>query len=291
MLELTLLTYLALFCAIVGLWIGRVVWVCTYAVAVALGYASGVLSGPAIIWIALFAGLCLALTRAQRSLPAAGARAVIALAVLGIVVVALGLGMHVLPGFHNFLVVRGVVLTPGASPYTLYLNFDKATIGILIIGLLLPPLLRGARDWLNALRRALPVIVANLALVAVLSVSFGYIAFEPKWNPLFWIWAASNLFITCLSEEAFFRGFLQRGLERLLASRSGRQWIALAVASLLFGLAHFGGGLLYVVLATVAGAGYGLAYQRSGRLEMAMLAHFSLNAFHFLFFTYPALAR
>jgi membrane protease YdiL (CAAX protease family) len=44
-----------------------------------------------------------------------------------------------------------------------------------------------------------------------------------------------------------------------------------------------------VLLATIAGTGYGLAYQRSGRVEMAILTHFAVNATHFLLFTYPAL--
>jgi membrane protease YdiL (CAAX protease family) len=57
----------------------------------------------------------------------------------------------------------------------------------------------------------------------------------------------------------------------------------------LFGLAHAHGGPALVVLATFAGIGYGAAYQRSGRIEAAILAHFALNAAHFLMFTYPAL--
>jgi membrane protease YdiL (CAAX protease family) len=55
----------------------------------------------------------------------------------------------------------------------------------------------------------------------------------------------------------------------------------------LFGVAHFGGGWSYVALATAAGLGYGLIYHRTKSIEMAMLAHFGLNATHFLLFTYP----
>ncbi len=66
--------------------------------------------------------------------------------------------------------------------------------------------------------------------------------------------------------------------------------IAIAVSSGLFGLAHFGGGVSYIVLATAAGLGYGIVYQRTRSIEMAMLAHFALNTVHFLLFTYPALA-
>jgi membrane protease YdiL (CAAX protease family) len=67
------------------------------------------------------------------------------------------------------------------------------------------------------------------------------------------------------------------------------QWWALSVASVLFGLAHAGGGPIYVALATVAGAGYGWAYLRTGKIEASILTHFALNAVHFFGFTYPAL--
>jgi membrane protease YdiL (CAAX protease family) len=44
------------------------------------------------------------------------------------------------------------------------------------------------------------------------------------------------------------------------------------------------------MLATLAGAGYAIAFQRTGRVEAGILTHFAVNAAHFLLFTYPALA-
>jgi CAAX protease family protein len=46
----------------------------------------------------------------------------------------------------------------------------------------------------------------------------------------------------------------------------------------------------YVVLAAAAGLGYAIVYHRTKSIEMSMLAHFGLNAVHFLLFTYPAVA-
>ena len=66
--------------------------------------------------------------------------------------------------------------------------------------------------------------------------------------------------------------------------------IALVFSAVLFGLAHLGGGLSYALAATVAGLGYGAAYLRTQRIEAAMAVHFSVNALHFLLFTYPRLA-
>lgn len=122
-----------------------------------------------------------------------------------------------------------------------------------------------------------------------LAVLIGYVRFDPKLPSEFILWAWINLFFTCIPEEALFRGFVQRGLqERLGASRHG-DVIALAVTSLLFGVAHYAGGSRYVFLATVAGFGYGWIYQRTRAIESSILVHFMVNALHFIFFTYPAL--
>ncbi len=98
-------------------------------------------------------------------------------------------------------------------------------------------------------------------------------------------WA--NLFFTCIAEEALFRGFLQRQLAMSLAKFRFGTWIALAVVAVLFGIAHAGGGITYVLLATVAGLGYGWAYHRTQRIEASILLHFTLNSIHILLFRAP----
>ncbi len=80
--------------------------------------------------------------------------------------------------------------------------------------------------------------------------------------------------------------YLMQGLSKI---RYGDA-LAIAVAAVLFGLRHYMGGINYILLATVAGIGYGWAYRHTGRMEASILTHFSLNSLHFLLFTYPALA-
>ena len=67
-------------------------------------------------------------------------------------------------------------------------------------------------------------------------------------------------------------------------------WIAIVVSTVLFGLAHAGGGTTWLFVATVAGLGYGLVYARTRTVEGATVVHFLVNAAHFLLFTYPRLA-
>ena len=66
------------------------------------------------------------------------------------------------------------------------------------------------------------------------------------------------------------------------------RWPQIRIA-VLFGLAHAAGGPLLVLLAALAGAGYSLAYAATRRIESAVLAHFVLNAVHFVGFSYPHL--
>jgi len=287
---LTTATYAALFISVLSLWIGRAAWVTALIIAMALGYASGVLTGLSALGIALLAALCTLYCRFKQSPRTLGNGAALAAAGFGIAIVAILLAVHVWPGFHNLLVAKDVVLTPGAAPYTLYLNFDKTAVGILILGILYSPLMRTAADWRLALKRAAPILVLNIVLLIAIALPLGYLRFDPKGTALFWIWAPANLLLTCLSEEAFFRGFIQRELSGFLGKRASTQWIPLAASALLFGLAHIAGGWSYVLLATIAGVGYAWVFQRTQRIEMSMLAHFALNATHFLLLTYPRAA-
>lgn len=81
-----------------------------------------------------------------------------------------------------------------------------------------------------------------------------------------------------LVEEIFFRGLLQRALETRL-----RPWVAIAIASALFGSAHInldlGRGNVGLVLVTgIGGAVFGIAARHQRRLGIAISAHAAFNA-------------
>lgn len=215
--------------------------------------------------------------------------------------VAFLLALHRVPGFFNPVLAEGIVFSPGAPPIGLRLNFDTALAGIVLMGVFCRPIRlvadsADAADWRAMLARVWPVTLACLAVVLGLGWVLGYVRPDLKWTPYSAFFLASNLLLTCVTEEAFFRGFLLEGMRRLLARWRGVKpamaaALAIVLSSLLFGLAHARGGAPLVLLATIAGLFYGLAYVRSRRIEGAILTHFALNAVHFLAFTYPALAR
>jgi membrane protease YdiL (CAAX protease family) len=86
---------------------------------------------------------------------------------------------------------------------------------------------------------------------------------------------AGTFWVIALPEEALFRGTIQQMLERAMR----RKWAALAIASVIFGLAHLNNSngeapdWRYVLLATIAGVAYGIAYRRTGNLAAPTLTH------------------
>ncbi|MBI3899479.1 MAG: CPBP family intramembrane metalloprotease [Gammaproteobacteria bacterium] len=284
----TLLTFIALMCSAIAIWIPfRVAWAALLGIAIVFGYVAGVLSGPAIVPLAAFAFICWT----YRKWGAAQHSMIHVFLALLVVVMAALLGAHIFPWFHNPTLAKEFVLSPDAAPYTRRLYFDKTTAGILILVLCYSGIIRSHREWRDALGKAWLIVVVNIAVVVALSLALGYVRFAPKWTSFFWPWAIVMIFSTCLAEEALFRGFIQRELESGLRTYRFGNVVALTTSAILFGLYHFDGGITYVLLATVAGFGYGLVFQRTGRIEMSILAHFLLNTIHFIFFTYPYVAN
>ena len=252
----------------------------------ALGYGLGAASGA----LGPQAALAILLLGGAAYLVLAG-RAVLHPAVPHAIVLALAaaLSLHLFPGFYNLPVIGPERVTPDAIPFRMYLNLDKPLI--LIWLLLVYP-----RQILS--RRPLPVslgvgLAAGGAAVIVClgaALSLHLVSWAPKWPQWGWLWTMNNLLLVAPAEEALFRGYIQAGIAGFLAGTSHGGWAAVAAAAALFGAAHFAGGWELMLLAGVAGIGYGVAY-RYGGLLAAVAAHLGLNLAHFALFTYPMLAR
>lgn len=286
------LTFGLLAAAILALWLpgpqGRAgrPWVWLAVAAVVVARSTGVVQPAGFVGIAIWVAVVVAWVRLGGGGKNPAWHWTLAAAVL---VLAAALMLHRLPGFANPRVIDAVRFTPDAVPFTLYLNFDKTLIGLLLFALVLPRVASG-REWRELLAATWPR--AALVLVVVLPASFGlgYVRWAPKLPAEAPLFLGVNLLFTCTAEEALFRGLIQRELRRAWSGWRGGARAALGVAAVLFGAAHAAGGWKYVALATLAGAGYGWIYERTQRVEAGVLAHFALNAAHFLLFTYPALA-
>lgn len=262
---------------------------------------------PALRWstLALLTlGYCVALVYGQLSIPVAVTFGLLVMAgicvtqfthwaVRGLghglfLALAAGLASHWLPGFFSARAIAAVRFSPEAAPFSMYLNLDKPLIG-LWVALACPWVFTAV-----ALRRSLLASSLTLPITTAIclatAVAMGLIGWVPKWPEQGGIWVFNNLLLVTLTEELVFRGYIQGGLSRLLKRLPHHQTLAIVIASLLFGLAHFGAGWQWGVLAGMAGIGYGIAY-RFGGLPAAVITHFGLNLAHFSLFTYPMFNR
>lgn len=271
--------------------IGLPAWALCWVAAAALGAASGLLDAWGVAAVAACIGLSCWGARAAMQGPH-GAAPRWLLWVVG--ACALALALHAVPGFHNPLVLDGVQWRPGDPAFTLRASFDKANAGLMLLVTAVP---RGRPQGWSGRSALTALAIAGLTAALTLGLGWAWGLTEPasSWPqvpghdwalPLFLL---LNLLVTCLAEEAFFRGLLQTALMRWLVPRGevGR-WCAVAMPAALFGLAHLGGGPKMAALATLVGLGSGWALARTGRLEAAVLTHFTVNAVHLLAFTYPA---
>jgi membrane protease YdiL (CAAX protease family) len=261
--------FIALTLAIVALWTPlRWIWIAPAVLALILALIGGAIDVRGVMILVAFAAACVAANRASGLTLGILTHAIM-------IAIGAGLFLHVMPGIDNPRVVT--------DTYSRYVNFDKGFAGLCLLGLYAPDLPasdEGVRHVPGFLWR-FAIIVLGLIALSLLS---GYVRWEPKlpsWWPL-WTW--SMIFLTALPEEAVFRGVAQTWIARRTASDT----IAIIVAGLLFGIAHIAGGPVYVVLASVAGLGYGWVYASTRSIGLAIATHVGLNAVHFFLFTYRA---
>lgn len=278
------LAYMTLALTILALWFTKKTVPILLICAILLALASGRVDTKGILWLACLGVLFHLSTK--HHLSAFWEKLLIH---AGIILVAVGLFTHSLPGFYNLFWLKDVRLAHDSLPYSLSFNFDKPLFGLFYCYFFVA-LAKTREDWLKVGKWAGICLLPCAFFLLGTSYLLQYIRLDMKFPEFAWLWAAKNLFFTCVAEEALFRGYVQDGLTNLLQDKKHGSTIALLASALLFGLAHIAGGWQYVALASIAGLFYGIAYRKSGKIEAAILTHFSVNSVHFLFFSYPALA-
>jgi membrane protease YdiL (CAAX protease family) len=283
------IAFLALTLALACLWLQRVLpspvarfaWPALASASLIVALVSSLIDLRGLVALLVLGAICIAARRVNSV-------AFAMLAHLAVLTLAAALFLHVVPGFFNPRIVTDAVLAIDSQPYTKYLNFDKGAATLCLLALYVPE--RAARDeaieHLNAFawRFTLVAVVVTIASLAV-----GYVRWDPKLPPWWGMWLWSMMFFTAAPEETIFRGVAQPAIERWLCQSRHATIIATLVAGVLFGIAHGGGGPAYIVLASIAGIGYGWIYASTRSLSLSIVAHAGLNTLHFLLFSYPAL--
>jgi len=270
--------------AILSLWIARRYWV--WGALVVLSFVFAIISKTAtyetLIPLGVLLGCHVALHFQIKGV-------IRYLALIVAAILSFGLAFHLIPGFDNWRLANQVSLSTDSMPFTYYWNFDKPFIGLFVIALNLP-LIQTRESLKGVFLKTLPFMVLGVGALLALSYWWDVVQFDLKWTALFFIWPIGNLFLTVIPEEAFFRGFLQTEIAKLIPhKRAG--WISILTVSVVFALLHFNfvSHLSFIAIAFFASLLYGTCYYLTESIESSILTHYFLNLVHFVFLTYPAL--
>ena len=169
------------------------------------------------------------------------------------------------------------------------LSIEKSILGLFPLALLVP-LARKLKEWQKVLK-GLVFGCLGIALMSLLVLASGSLAFKCKLPTFALIRYTSNLLLVAIPEEAFYRGFVQRQIAHYFKNTKKGKAIALLLSSLIFTLAHIFWSPSLPILAFVFQAGllYGGVYLLSQKIESAILCHFLLNFLHMSCFSYHAM--
>ena len=202
-----------------------------------------------------------------------------------VIVTTLVAAARLAPGFADFNLLENVQLSEDKGWGSLRFSAEKVSIGIFFLIAYRQYLCKTASDFTQALSSSLVPILLGCLIVYAMALAIGYATIDITITPLVLVWLFRNLFFTVIAEEAFFRLFIQQGLQDSIKSVNAPIY-AVIITALFFGLVHAYGGWQYWLLATMAGLLYGYVYMKTGRVESSIVAHSALNTGHFVFLSY-----
>ena len=260
------------------------------ALTVGFAVSGGMIDAPGVAGLALFAIVCYGYRVASRPYLTKLLAAVL-------IVFAVLLATHKLPGFHGLPLLAPMSLCDGCQNFWLLGHLDKPAVGLLLFVIALAGLKSPYRREASApsfLWNA-GITVASVAIIASVTMATASLLGAVCWAPkapeiatvaLFFV---VNLFFTTYAEEVFFRMFLHDAMRRFFPETLVHTWKIIIVSATIFGIAHLAGGPLVALGAVIAGLGYAYVYEKTQRIEWAIAAHLGVNMSHFLLFSYPRL--
>lgn len=89
----------------------------------------------------------------------------------------------------------------------------------------------------------------------------------------------ATVFLLSFIEEIIYRHLLQNWLHQIIEIKykAVASWLPIIIISIIYGIFHAQNQLNFVIFYFLVGAAYGYIYQKSGKIEVAILAHFALR--------------
>jgi membrane protease YdiL (CAAX protease family) len=200
-----------------------------------------------------------------------------------------GFTLYKLPGY-NRLLMESVILSPASNPLVLFFNFEKVNAALIVYACSRLIIAEKIPD-IASIKQTCIILLTCILVILTPAIVSGYVKYDPKLPGLTLLWGGRMFLFICFAEEVIFRGFLQNTIRGWFTHYKRDYFLPIIITSIIFGLAHYRDGTIFMVLAAICGLFYGYTYQRTNRILCAMLVHFGLNFTHFIFFTYPSAAK
>ena len=174
------------------------------------------------------------------------------------------------PHYIEFMSIQKTLL--------LNLNLEKVLTAIILGSYLIGPTL--SRAYLRKLLHSRLIILGGIYLAIIISVSvILHVFIKSNQETSYFINIVAKLFLISFSQEILYRLVIQRWVYDLARIKFGASagWLAIALVSVVYGLFHLKLGLIMALFTTFVGAAYGYIYQKSGKIEAAILVHFAFR--------------
>lgn len=263
---MTLIAFIFLTLALLSVWIYRtpLLWGSLTFVSILLGILAG-----NITWVGLAFIIALALFWfSYKQKPSIWG-------FIALIVLSVCFKLKLLPGYYP------VFITPKFA-----LGLENSLVGLFPLALLVR-LAKSAKDWKEVFKGTV-VGLLGISLIASMAVMSGAIRWNFTLPSFIALRTFSNLILTSIPEEAFYRGFVQNTLCAYFDNRKIGKIAALLLTSILFSATHIFWAPNFAILGFtfLASLLYGSVYLYSEKIESPILCHFLLNLMHMVFFSY-----
>ncbi|CDZ81614.1 exosortase E/protease, VPEID-CTERM system [Candidatus Rubidus massiliensis] len=263
----TLIAIILLGISFLSLWIKRdpKIWGTTAAASVALGIIGGNITWVGLIFVIILSKLWFFYKYNPN---------IVSFIIL--ICLSISFGLEFLPGYDPYFITPKFVI-----------RIEVPLIGLFPLALLVP-LAKTRRDWSFAIKEGLYFGLGGIALLAMLAIISQTAHWDFDFPSHMGIRTLSNLILTSIPEEGFYRGFIQRSICHYYKNTKLGNLIGLIIASLLFSISHlyWSPSIEILIFTFLAALLYGSVYLYSKKIESAILTHFLFNFIHMTFFSY-----
>lgn len=204
----------------------------------------------------------------------------------GVFLVGVFMALYRPEGFSYWNTISVEQLHENGKPYQQFVNLGKFFGALIIFTWVMHG--RAKADFINAFTlRNLAIAISSALAVLLVAAWILKLDIITKFSQVTLVFLVINLAVTCFSEESFYRLVVQRPSENAFANKRVGTIVGVLIASAFFALTHFSNQPKILAVMAIAGTLYATTYALTRSVSATIVTHFSVNALHFIFLTYP----